>query len=98
MSDMGALDHIARDEFQNFRQDVSEHFARLHECDRRIEGKIDRLAQTLGPIADEHAREDATRREARQKRWEVRMLALGAAFGAGFSIVAAAILYLFSLS
>jgi hypothetical protein len=95
---MGALDRIARDEFQNFRQDVGEHFARLHECDRRIEGKIDRLAETLGPIADEHGRRSAIHQEMRQKRWEVRMLALGAAFGAGFSVAVAAVMYVLNLS
>lgn len=94
---MGALDHIAREESQNFRQDVSEHFARLHECDRRIEGKIDRLAETLGPVADEYGKMNASRHATRQKRWEVRMLALGAAFGACFSILAAAVLYILNL-
>lgn len=68
---------VARDEFQNFRQDVSDHFRQLHECDRRIEGKIDLLAEKLTPIIEEHTR----RLEKRSFAREVKLLVIGTLFG-----------------
>ena len=90
---LGALDHINREEFQNFRQDAGEHFKMLHECDRRIERKIEELAALLEPVLDEHAQS----MESRRGRREVKMLAIGAALGAFFSAVTAAMLLLFQL-
>jgi hypothetical protein len=72
------MSKVARDEFQNFRQDVSDHFRQLHECDRRIEGKIDALTEKLNPIVEEHKR----KQEARSFRREVKLLAIGTVFGA----------------
>lgn len=69
--------NVARDEFQNLRQDVSDHFRQLHECDRRIEGKIDALTDRLNPIIEEHRR----RQEARSFTKEVKLLIIGTGFG-----------------
>lgn len=72
------MSEVARDEFQNFRQDVSGHFDQLHECDRRIEGKIDALAEKLIPIVEEHKK----RQEVKSFKREVKLLAIGTVFGA----------------
>jgi hypothetical protein len=69
---------VERDEFQNFRQDISGRFDRLHDCDRRIENKIDALAGTLAPVIEEHDR----RREKKSFVREVRLLGVGTLFGA----------------
>ncbi len=90
---MGALDHISREEFQNFRQDASEHFRTLHECDRRIERKIDELAARLEPVIGEYDKSVASRRG----RHEMGMLAIGAALGALFSAVTAAVFFLLNV-
>lgn len=68
---------VERDEFQNFRQDVSDHFRLLHDCDRRIEKKIDGLTDKLGPIVEEHAR----RQEIKSFTKEVKLLIIGTLFG-----------------
>jgi hypothetical protein len=81
---MSELDHIAREEFQNFRQDVGEHFKLLHECDRRIEKKIDALTEKIEPVIAEYNKSQ----QRRKSRWEMKLLIFGAALGAGFSIIA----------
>jgi hypothetical protein len=73
---------VARDEFQNFRQDASDHFRQLHECDMRIEGKIDALTEKLNPVIEEHKR----KQEARSFRKEVKLLVIGTLFGAAGTI------------
>lgn len=90
---MGALDYINRDEFQNFRQDAIEHFKMLHECDKRIEHKIDELAARLAPAIEEYDKSVASRRG----RHEIRVLAIGAALGALFSATATALLFVLEL-
>lgn len=45
-------DSVSRDEFQNFREDVREDFARCHSCDQRIEQKLDNLISRLENQAD----------------------------------------------
>ena len=78
------MSDVARDEFQNFRQDVGDHFNLLHECDRRIEGKIDALTEKLSPIVEEHSR----RRESRSFTKEVKLLIIGTMFGVAGTLAA----------
>jgi hypothetical protein len=90
---MGVFDHIGREEFQNFRQDASEHFGMLHECDKKIERKIDELAARLAPVMEEYDRSVASRRG----QHEMKMLAIGAALGSLFSAATTALLFVLEL-
>ncbi|MEW5841106.1 MAG: hypothetical protein AB1753_08885, partial [Thermoproteota archaeon] len=69
----------------------------LHECDRRIERKLDELAAALEPVVRSYDEVAAGRQQRKNDRREVRMLALGAAIGAGFSVAAALLLFMIGL-